>query len=105
MADNLGVNPNPVDPSNKPELARDIAYRHIKSRLEKTDTHVTFSKDEVYVVWFAFTLGSWKALISTSLPDGRYYEVTCKNVGGSDNANPVFIDTYVKIDNTEYEDR
>lgn len=103
MADNLGVNPTPVDPTNKPELARDIAFRHIKARLEKTDTHITFSKDEVYVVWFNFTLGNWKALISTSLPDGRYYEVTCR-YSREDGPNEVFIDTYVKVDNTEYLD-
>ncbi len=98
MADNLGVNPTPVDPSNFPEVARDITFNHIKARLEKTGTHVTFSKDEVYVVWFAFILGHWKALISTSLPDGRYYEVTRKPT------HEVFIDTYIKIVNTEYLD-
>lgn len=98
MADNLNVNPNAVDPTNFPEVAKDIAFRHIKSRLEKTDTHVTFEPEDVYVVWFAFILGHWKALISTSLPDGRYYEVTRKPT------HDVFVDTYVKIDNTEYLD-
>jgi hypothetical protein len=31
---------------------------------------------EVYVVWFAKTLQNWKALVSTDLSDGMYYEVT-----------------------------
>lgn len=49
----------------------------------------------VYVVWFAYVLGAWKALCSTDLPDGRYYEVTSKADG------TVFLDTYEKISNTE----
>lgn len=30
----------------------------------------------VYVVWFAYILGGWKALVSTSAANGHYYEVT-----------------------------
>lgn len=58
------------------DIARGIVYKSIKENLEKTDVHVTFAIDEVYVVWYAFTLGNWKALVSTTLPDGMYYEVT-----------------------------
>src|SRR5450756_2128156 len=35
--------------------AKLIAFEYIKKRLEKTDTHVTFAFDEVYVVWFSKT--------------------------------------------------
>jgi hypothetical protein len=31
---------------------------------------------ELYVVWFAKVLNNWKALISTDMLDGAYYEVT-----------------------------
>ena len=61
---------------NFPEIARNLVFEHIKRRLEPTDQHVTFALDEVYVVSFHFVLGNWKALISTTLPDGMYYEVT-----------------------------
>lgn len=54
----------------------------------------------VYVVWFAYTLGNWKALCSTDLPDGRYYEVTFSKERGV-----AFLDTYVKVDNVEVEIR
>lgn len=30
----------------------------------------------VYVVWFTYILGGWKAMLSTSWADGHYYEVT-----------------------------
>lgn len=76
------------------EKARRLVFEYIKGRLEKTDTHVTFASDEVYVVWFSKTLQNWKALISTTLPDGMYYEVT----HNGDKAE-TYIDAYKKFDN------
>ena len=32
--------------------------------------------NDVFVVWFCKTLQNWKALVSTTIPDGMYYEVT-----------------------------
>lgn len=71
-----------------------LVFMYIKTRLEKTDTHVTFSEDEVYVVWFSKTLQNWKALISTTLPDGMYYEVTYDG-----DRQQTYIDSYKKFDN------
>jgi hypothetical protein len=76
------------------EKARQLVFQYIKPRMEKTDVHVTFSVDEVYVVWFAKTLQNWKALLSTTLPDGMYYEITYNG----DNAES-YIDVYRKFDN------
>lgn len=76
------------------DKARSLVFEYIKPRLEKTDTHITFSSDEVYVVWFAKTLQNWKALLSTTLPDGMYYEVTYNG----DKAES-YIDAYKKFDN------
>src|SRR5690242_17300838 len=56
--------------------AKRLVFEYIKPRLEKTDKHVTFASDEVYVVWWSKVLQNWKCLISTTLPDGMYYEVT-----------------------------
>lgn len=71
-----------------------LVYQYIQARLEKTDTHVTFSEDEVYVVWFVKVLQNWKCLISTTLPDGMYYEVTYNGDKGE-----TYIDAYKKFDN------
>ena len=76
------------------EKARRLVFEHVQARLEKTDTHVTFADDEVYVVWFSKTLQNWKALLSTTLPDGMYYEVT----HNGDKAE-TYIDAYKKFDN------
>lgn len=76
------------------ERACEIVFAYVKPRLEKTDAHVTFAQDEVYVVWFCYVLGGWKALLSTTLPDGMYYEVT-HNVA----KNETYLDAYKKFDN------
>lgn len=69
-------------------------FAYVKAHLEKTDTHVTFSQDEVYVVWFCKALQNWKALLSTTLPDGMYYEVTHNGDTGE-----TYLDAYKKFDN------
>lgn len=65
--------------------------------------------DEIYVVWFAFVRGNWKALISTSVPDGRIYEVSYKRddtyLDGSHGPESLIVDSYIKthnIDASEY---
>lgn len=97
MADNLGVNPIPFSSSLEgisfPDIAKDLVYQVVKRDLEDLDRHGTFGHDEVYIVWFAFVLGSWKALVSTSLPDGRYYEVTYNSL-----KKEAYIDSYVKTE-------
>lgn len=97
MADNLKGIPFSSDDEGKafPEIAKDLVYDQAVS-LRVLDSHPTFSRDEIYVVWFAYILGGWKAVCSTSLPDGRYYEVTF-----SKGRNVAFVDTYVKTHNVE----
>lgn len=97
MADNLKGIPFSTDDEgvSYPEIAKNLVYERACS-MGVTETHPTFSVDEVYVVWFAYVLGSWKALCSTSLPDGRYYEVTF-----SKERDVAFVDTYRKTHNVE----
>jgi len=59
-----------------PHEARRLVYKHVKALLEPTDENEKFTIEEVYVVSFSFVAGSWKAFVSTNLPDGMYYEVT-----------------------------
>jgi uncharacterized protein DUF6275 len=61
---------------NFPDKARALVLSHVKSRQEPRDRHVTISLADVYLVSFAFVRDNWKAMISTTLPDGMYYEVT-----------------------------
>ncbi len=74
--------------------ARKIVFDYVITHLDKSDKHVTFSLDEVYVVWFSKTLQNWKALVRTTLPDGMYYEVTFDGDKGK-----AYLDAYKKFEN------
>jgi Family of unknown function (DUF6275) len=74
--------------------AKELVYAYVNSVLDKTDTHVKFGPDDVYVVWFCKMLANWKALVSTTLPDGMYYEVTHDGVACYD-----YVDPYKKFSN------
>jgi hypothetical protein len=50
--------------------------------------------EEVYVVWFAKTLQNAKALLSTPLPDGMYYEITYNG-----DKDEFYLDAYKKFEN------
>jgi hypothetical protein len=65
------------------------------AHLDKSDEKSkTFSQDEVYIVWFSKTLQNWKALVSTTLPDGMYYEVTHNG-----DKQETYVDVYKKFQN------
>lgn len=71
------------------ETIRDYANKH----LDKTDkTEIT--TDDVYIVWFCKTLQNWKALVSTTLSDGMYYELTHNG-----DKNETYVDAYKKWEN------
>lgn len=76
--------------------AKDLVRRYITEHLEKTDPIPEY---DVYVVWFCKTLQHWKALVSTSLPDGMYYEVTHNGSAGE-----TYLDAYKKFKNVCYLD-
>jgi hypothetical protein len=69
------------------ELVRNYAAEHI----DKTDGVPDF---EVYVVWSCKTLRNNKALLSTSLLDDMYYEITYNG-----DKNEIYFDAYKKFEN------
>jgi hypothetical protein len=54
--------------------------------------------DDVYVVWQSKILQNAKALLSTPLPDGMYYEVTYNG-----DKDEIYFDAYKKFDNIRVE--
>lgn len=56
------------------------------------------SAEDVYVVWYAKTLQNAKALLSTPLPDGMYYEVTLNG-----DKDEIYFDAYKKFHNIKVE--
>ena len=75
------------------EKMRRAVYEYVKEHIDKTD-NVDFSIDDVYLVWCCKTLQNWKALISTTLPDGMYYECTFNG-----DKNEMYLDAYKKFEN------
>ena len=55
---------------------------------------VKITGKDVYIVWYCKTLQNWKALASTKLPDGMYYELT---VNGD--KVEMYLDAYKKFEN------
>ena len=80
------------------EKARQIVRDYFNSHVNVTDG-VQISIDDVYVVWFSKTLQNWKALVRTTVPDGKYYELT--HNGDKDET---YVDVYVKLDNQVVKD-
>ncbi|WP_299917424.1 DUF6275 family protein [uncultured Megasphaera sp.] len=57
------------------EKARKIVMDYFNTYVDVTD-HKQLTMDDVFVVWWCKTLQNWKALVSTTVSDGMYYEVT-----------------------------
>ena len=74
-------------------LAKQTVLDYVQAHLDVTDD-VKASIDDIYVVWFCKTLQNWKALISTTLPDGMYYEVTYNG-----DKKEIYLDAYKKFEN------
>ena len=78
---------------NYQEIAKEIVLDYANKHIDKTD-NVQITSDDVYIVWFCKTLQNWKALASTTLPDGMYYEVTYNG-----DKKEVYLDAYKKFEN------
>lgn len=71
------------------EIVRDYTNAH----LDKSDGK-EISTEDVFVVWYCKTLQNAKALLSTKLFDGMYYELTYNG-----DKNELYLDAYKKFDN------
>lgn len=75
------------------EKARRIVMNYFNDHVDVTDEK-KLTMNDVFVVWFAKTLQNWKCLVSTTVSDGMYYEVTHN---GDKNEN--YVDVYKKWEN------
>ena len=73
------------------KMALCIVENYIREHLDKSDPEVHF---DVLTVWKAKILQNWKYLISSTLPDGMYYELTYNG----DKAE-WYLDVYKKMEN------
>ena len=75
------------------EQAKKIVMEYFNSHVDKTDNK-QITINDVYVVWFSKTLQNWKALVSTTVSDGMYYEITHNG-----DKNETYVDVYKKWEN------
>ena len=73
--------------------AKRLVMDYFNSRAEITDNTI-ITEDQIYIVWFSKTLQNWKALVSTTISDGMYYEVTYNKA-----KDEFYLDAYKKFEN------
>lgn len=72
---------------------RELVRDYFNERVEKT-ANKTISIDDVYIVWSCKTLQNFKALLSTTVADGMYYEITYNG-----DKDEFYLDAYKKWEN------
>ena len=73
------------------ERAKEIVKNYALEHLDKSDIAPEF---EVFIVWQCKVLQNWKFLLSTTLLDGMYYELTYNG-----DKDEFYLDAYKKFEN------
>lgn len=73
------------------EKCKEIVKQYVIEHLDKSDNMPNF---EIFVVWSCKTLQNNKTLLSTTLYDGMYYELTYNG-----DKKELYFDAYKKFEN------
>lgn len=73
------------------EKCKQLVKEYVEEHLDKSDN---VSEFDMFVVWSCKTLQNHKALLSTSLKDGMYYELTYNG-----DKKELYFDAYKKFEN------
>lgn len=74
------------------EIVLSLVRDYISNHLDKSEPIPNYY--DVYIVWKAKVLQNWKYLISSTLPDGMYYELTYNG-----DKKEWYLDAYKKFEN------
>lgn len=75
------------------DLCKREVVEYFNQHADKTD-HKKITEDYVFIVWACKILQNNKALVSTTVPDGMYYEVTYDG-----DKQQAYVDVYKKWQN------
>ena len=75
------------------DICKEEVCKYANTHLDKSDNKC-ISVDDVFMVWCCKTLQNNKALLSTTLFDGMYYEITYNG-----DKNEIYFDAYKKWEN------
>ncbi|MBC9789550.1 DUF6275 family protein [Carnobacterium maltaromaticum] len=78
------------------EKCKEIVVNYANEHLDKSD-QVKITEADVYIVWSCKTLQNNKALLSTILFDGMYYELTLNG-----DKQEIYFDAYKKWENQAF---
>lgn len=78
------------------KTAKSVVADYTNQHMDKTNTQ-EIKLEDVYIVWMCKTLQNSKALLSTPLSDGMYYEVTYNG-----DKRELYLDAYKKFENRCY---
>ena len=57
--------------------AKQLVVDYFNAHVDVTDGK-KLTMEDVFIVWFSKTLQNWKALVSTTVSDGMYYETAIR---------------------------
>ena len=75
------------------KLVKQHIVKYVNEHLDKTDER-QITEDDVFIVWICKALQNNKALASTTLFDGMYYEITYNG-----DKKELYFDAYKKWEN------
>ena len=75
------------------DICKEEIVKYFNNECDNTD-NFELTTDDVFVVWNCKTLQNNKALLSTTVSDGMYYEITYNG-----DKNEVYFDAYKKWKN------
>ncbi len=75
------------------ELCKKTIVDYFNNRVEITD-NMKITENNVFIVWSCKTLQNNKALVSTNISDGMYYELTYNG-----DKKDLYLDAYKKWEN------
>jgi len=76
------------------QFAKEQIVEYFNTRADSTDKNGHITLDDVFVVWCCKTLQNHKALLSTTVSDGMYYECTYNG-----DKHEMYLDAYKKWQN------
>lgn len=80
------------------EIVKQAIADYFNERKDTTDKNGDITPADVFIVWQCKALQNWKALASTTVSDGMYYEVTFNG-----DKNEIYLDAYKKWENRRIE--
>ena len=75
------------------KIVKSLVCKYANEHIDKTDNK-QITEDDVFIVWLCKALQNNKALTSTTLPDGMYYELTYNG-----DKDELYFDAYKKFQN------